>query len=81
MARRKRSNNSGIDLKNGLKLIESIINLMTNETIQKSIFGQYSDGNTRSIMDSLNGEVLSPKQKAKKIYKKKKKVGKKKLKL
>lgn len=81
MARRKRSNNSGIDLKNGLKLIESIINLMTNETIQKSIFGQYSDGNTRSIMDSLNGEVLSPKQKARKLYKKKKKAGKKKLKL
>lgn len=81
MARRKRSNNSGIDLKNGLKLVESVINLLTNETIQKSIFGQYSDGNTRSIMDSLNGEVLSPRQKAKKIYKKKKKVGKKKLKL
>jgi hypothetical protein len=81
MARRKKVSNKGIDLKNGLKLIESVIGLLTNETIQKSIFGEYSDGNTRSIMDSLNGEVLSPSQKAKKLYKKKKKVGKKKLKL
>lgn len=81
MTRRKKVSNKGIDLKNGLKLLESVIGLLTNETIQKSIFGEYSDGNTRSIMDSLNGEVLSPSQKAKKLYKKKKKVGKKKLKL
>lgn len=47
---------------------------------QKILFGTYSDGKPRSVIDAFNGEIMSPEQKQKKLYKKRK-VGKKKIKL
>lgn len=57
-----------------------IIGVVTNEDLRKTVLGTYSDGKPRSIIDAYNGEVLSPKQKQKKLYKKRKS-GKKKIKL
>ena len=57
-----------------------IIGVVTNEDLRKTVLGTYSDGKPRSIIDAYNGEVLSPKQKQKKLYKKRK-AGKKKIKL
>lgn len=48
--------------------------------IQKMVLGTYSDGTPRSVFDAINGEILSPKQKRNKLYKKRKS-GKKKIKL
>ena len=54
--------------------------ILSEEEVQKRVFGEYSDGRVRSIPDAIHDEVLSPKQKKKKLYKKKKS-GKKKIKL
>jgi hypothetical protein len=54
--------------------------ILSDEKVQKRILGEYSDGRIRSIPDAINDEILSPKQKQKKLYKKKKS-GKKKVKL
>ena len=55
----------------GLKEVgTAAIAILSNSTIQKMVLGTYSDGETRSLPDALNGEVLSPKTKEK--YKKKK---------
>ena len=50
------------------------------EDVKKTIFGTYGNGKTRSVIDALNGEVLTPKEKKDKLYKKKK-AGKKKIRL
>lgn len=55
----------GMALKKGGELISS-------EKLQKSLFGTYSDGKTRNLIDAWHGEVLSPKQKRDRKYKKKK---------
>lgn len=57
-----------------------IIGVVTNEDLRKTVLGTYSDGKPRSVVDALNDEVLSPKQRRKKLYKKRKS-GKKKIKL
>lgn len=61
-------------------VVGEVINAATNEDLRKTILGTYSDGQPRSVIDALNGEVLSPKQQRKKLYKKRKS-GKKKIKL
>lgn len=62
------------------KVLSSIATIFSDPKFQKSIFGEYSDGTKRSLIDAWNGEVLSPKQRRKKLYKKKKS-GKKKIRL
>lgn len=57
-----------------------VIGVVTNEDLRKTILGTYSDGKPRSLVDAMNDEVLSPKQRQKKLYKKRKS-GKKKIKL
>lgn len=57
-----------------------VIGVVTNEDLRKAILGTYSDGKPRSVVDAMNDEVLSPKQRQKKLYKKRKS-GKKKIKL
>ena len=52
-------------LKKGGKLIKS-------KKLRKSLFGTYSDGKPRNLIDAWHGEVLSPKQKRDRKYKKKK---------
>lgn len=55
----------------GLKEVgTAAIAILSNTVVQKMLLGTYSDGETRSLPDALNGEVLSPKSKEK--YKKKK---------
>lgn len=54
-------------------LVKSAMDIANNDSIQKMLFGTYADGSTRSFIDSLNGEILSPNTKKKYIYKKKNK--------
>lgn len=53
-------------------IAKAILSLSSSEDLQKLICGTYSDGTPKSVIDSIHGEVLSPKDKKKKIYKKKK---------
>lgn len=62
------------------KVVTTAAKLLTDKSVQKVIFGEYSDGSPRSLVDSWNGETLSPKQKQK-IRKKKGKKKKNKIKL
>lgn len=58
------------------KVITTAAKLLTDTSIQRAVFGEYTDGSPRSLIDSWNGETLSPKQKhkiSKKKGKKKKK--------
>ena len=41
----------------------AIESLASNEDVQKILFGEYSDGKPRSMIDGLNNEIYSPKQK------------------
>ena len=59
-------------------MIEAAKTLSENKGLQKTLFGVYSDGSTRSFADCLSGEFLSPKDREKVVYGKKKKKGKKK---
>lgn len=54
-------------------LVAAAGGLFANEKIQRSLFGEYSDGTPRSLPDCLEGEILSPKDREKMLYKKKKK--------
>lgn len=62
------------------KVAATVVTICSNKKFQESIFGTYSDGTRRNFFDAWNGEVLSPKQRRKKLYKKKKS-GKKKIRL
>lgn len=53
-------------------VIDTVLAVCTTEKVQKLLCGTYSDGEVRSVPDALNGEVYSPKQKAKKDKKRKK---------
>lgn len=53
-------------------LIDTASGLMANEKLQRTLFGEYSDGSPRSLSDCLEGEILSPKDREKMLYKKKK---------
>lgn len=54
------------------KGVKTFTDLCSDKKVQKMMFGTYSDGKTRSFIDAVNGEILSPKQKKDKIYKKRK---------
>lgn len=47
--------------------------VLSDKKVQKVLFGTYADNTPRSFKDALDGEILSPKQKKKHLYKKKKK--------
>lgn len=53
--------------------IDVASSILANEKIGRFLLGTYSDGSMRSLIDSLNGEYLSPVDKVKKRKKKKKK--------
>lgn len=53
-------------------VVDTVLTVCTTEKVQKLLCGTYSDGEVRSVPDALNGEIFSPKQKAKKHKKKKK---------
>ena len=55
------------------KMIDGAVKVASNKKVQKFLFGVYTDDTPRSLADCLDGEVLSPKDRAKHIYKKKKK--------
>jgi hypothetical protein len=57
-----------------------LIDLCSTDKVQKMLFGTYSNGKARSMVDAINDEVLSPKQRKSKLYKKRKS-GKKKIRL
>lgn len=60
-----------------VKIIAALGEVAKSKSVQKAVLGTYSDGNPRSVADALEGEIYSPKQKAKfdeKVKKKKKKV-------
>ena len=61
-------------------IIAGVKSVCSDKKTQKMVLGEYSDGKRRNLIDALNGEVLSPEQKSKKLYKKRKS-GKKKIKL
>ena len=67
-------------VKHAAEEIAALVALCSSKDFQKMLFGTYSDGKTRSFIDAWNGEVLSPKQRQKKLYKKRKS-GKKKIRL
>lgn len=69
-----------VDPKKIAEVIGIVGNALNNEDVKKTIFGTYGNGKTRSVIDALNGEVLTPKEKKDKLYKKKK-AGKKKIRL
>ena len=58
-------------------IVEAASTLSRNKGLQKTLFGVCSDGTTRSFADCLSGEFLSPKDREKVVYGKKKKKGKK----
>ncbi len=43
--------------------IAKLVNKL-RKPIQKFLFGTYSDGSSRNLVDALNGEYISPKDKA-----------------
>lgn len=49
-------------------VIEAAGVLLKSKSVQKTILGTYSDGKTRSVADAIEGEFLSPKQKAKLLH-------------
>ncbi len=55
-------------------LIDTATGLMANEKLQRTLFGEYSDGTPRSLSDCLDGEILSPKDREKMLYKGKRKL-------
>lgn len=57
----------------GKTIIDAATLLSSNKGLQKSLFGVYSDGSTRSLADCLAGEFLSPKDREKIVHGKKKK--------
>lgn len=59
-------------VKHAVEGVGALIALCSSKEVQKMLFGTYSDGRTRSFIDAWNGEVLSPKQRQKKLYKKRK---------
>ena len=61
-----------------IKWVSEIIKLVTDQGVQKAILGEYSDGTTRSFMDCLDGEIISPKDRHKLLMKDQKKGKKKK---
>lgn len=67
-------------LNTGMSFLKEVSKLCTEKEVQKMIFGTYSDGRARSLIDAINGEILSPKQKRDKLYKRRK-AGKKKIRL
>lgn len=54
-------------------IISAAGGLAGNEKIQKTLFGVYSDGSPRSLPDALSGEILSPKDRQRMLYRKDKK--------
>lgn len=54
-------------------LLDTASKLIGNKSIQRILFGTYADDTPRSLVDGINGEILSPKQRKKFVYKKKKK--------
>lgn len=70
---KKKKKNKEIN-KNDLAFL--ISEVLKNDSVMGRIFGTYSDGSPRSLVDSFNGEFLSPQQKA--DVKKRKKKNKKK---
>ena len=69
-------------IRSGLEFLKSASeSFMNDPKARKTVFGTYSNGKPRSIIDALNGEVIHPEDKlliAKKIEKNKKKRKKKK---
>ena len=62
-------------IKTALKIASAFGEVISDESIGKTLFGTYGDGTTRSLADAIDGECISPKdrQKAMKGAKKKKK--------
>lgn len=52
-------------------VLDVVINLLTSENSQKFLCGTYSNGDTRSLADAIQGEFISPEDRAK--WEKKKK--------
>lgn len=56
-----------------IDVISSVVDLVittgekiaSNKKIKKAVCGKYSDGRARSLLDAIDGEILSPRQKAK----------------
>lgn len=66
------------------KVAGTVAGIVTSDAGKKFLCGTYSDGTPRSLTDALNGEIISPEDKGKKIKKyekKKKKLKKKKKKM
>lgn len=51
--------------------IATATGIIANDKVQKALFGVYSDGTARSLPDCLEGEILSPKDREKMLYKNK----------
>lgn len=49
-------------LKAGKKMVEEI---SKSESLQRHIFGSYTDGKPRNLADAITGEIRSPKERAK----------------
>ena len=62
-------------------VVSVVTGALTDKGVQRALLGVYSDGTPRSLIDCVNGEILSPKDKEKYIYKKNKKKKKKKNKI
>ena len=54
-------------------LVEMAVSVATDKGVQKALFGVYSDNTPRSLVDCINGEILSPRDKEKYLRKKKNK--------
>lgn len=52
--------------------VNAIIDVVTNEKLQKTFLGTYDDGSIRSVPDAVNNVTKSPKAREKKKKKRKK---------
>lgn len=59
-------------------LITAMAGILTNKKVKKTILGEYSDGTTRSFADAVTGEIISPEDKERYLFKKRRKKKKKK---
>lgn len=55
------------------KIISTVADVASNKGIQKMVLGEYTDGSPRSILDAIDGEILSPKDRKKYVIPEKKK--------
>ena len=55
-----------------VSVLSPLIDMLNTDNVKKTILGTYSDGTIRSVTDAMDGEIFSPKTRAKILRKEEK---------